>query len=360
MNERSDKGWLAENHVSKNLPHSCEKPETWAWHLLGLINPLVVITGNVVGGIWSLAGAFFVLGLGPLFDVLFGQESHPRPPRQSGRPFECLLFAHAMLQLVAVGTLLYRACESGLSWPTLFAALSTGVQSGASGLVVAHELGHRRRGSLPWWIGRMNLLTVLYLHFTFEHNQTHHRYVATTADPATARLGESIWFFVARTVPGQFIDAWSVQSRKVKDVWHNPVAQGVFIELLLIGIVIRFCGDAGVIAFLVQAAVAIFLLEYINYIRHYGLRREIGERQTAAHSWQAEQRWSRWTLLELTRHSAHHLKASDPFWRLQPCEKSPRLPSGYYGCFWIALLPPLWRRIIHPRLPINAACRDSV
>ena len=82
-----------------------------------------------------------------------------------------------------------------------------------------------------------------------------------------------------------------------------------------------------------------------------GLHRAPGARQTAAHSWQSEHRWSRWTLLELTRHPAHHLEASKPFWQLQPYDDAPQLPTGYYGCFWVALVPPLWRRLIHPRLP---------
>lgn len=59
-------------------------------------------------------------------------------------------------------------------------------------------------------------------------------------------------------------------------------------------------------------------------------------------------------LLELTRHSAHHLKASEPFWRLQPTEGAARLP-GYYACFWPCMLPPLWRRMLHPRLDLLEA-----
>jgi alkane 1-monooxygenase len=117
-------------------------------------------------------------------------------------------------------------------------------------------------------------------------------------------------------------------------------------------VLLYFGGGPWVLAaFLVHAAFAVFLLEYINYIRHYGLRREVGERQTELHSWQAEERWSRWTLLELTRHPAHHLKASEPFWRLRPYANAPTLPSGYYACFWIAVFPPLWRRVVHPRIP---------
>ena len=46
--------------------------------------------------------------------------------------------------------------------------------------------------------------------------------------------------------------------------------------------------DAAVllIAFLGQAIVGIFLLEYVNYIQHYGLRRT-GKRKTKMHSWQS-------------------------------------------------------------------------
>lgn len=328
-----------------------EKPEAWGWHLLGLVNPLVAISGNLIGGPWVASGVIYMLGLGPLLDVLMGQASRPRPPRASGRPFEVMLYVHAVLQLVAVGTLLRLAVVEPSKWTILVAAVSTGINSGASGLIVAHELGHRRKKSLPWWIARLNLLSVLYLHFTTEHNRTHHKHVATLADPASARLGESVWWFVARTVPGQFFNAWQLHAERGQRGVANPVVRGMVLQLLLLGAIGLAFGPVALGAFLVQAMFAVFLLEYINYLRHYGLHREVGERQTAAHSWQSEHRWSRWTLLELTRHPAHHLEASKPFWQLQPYQGAPELPSGYYGCFWIALVPPLWRRLVHPRLP---------
>ena len=131
----------------------------------------------------------------------------------------------------------------------------------------------------------------------------------------------------------------------------NPIYVGMVLQLLLLAVLYTAFGPWVMMAFLLQAWFAIFLLEYINYIRHYGLRRTAGERQTEFHSWQAEQRWSRWTLLELTRHPAHHMKASEPFWRLQPYADAPTLPSGYYGCFWLALIPPLWKRVMQTRFP---------
>jgi alkane 1-monooxygenase len=337
--------------VTKRPPPVSDRPEPWAWHLLGLVFPGIVITGNVLGGPATIAGVLWTLGMGPALDVLFGRAVRPRPPRASGLPFRMLLYLHAALQLGAVATLLWRVSSGGPDVWSWWAALSTGSNSGASGIIVAHELGHTRPRSLPWWAGRLNLLTVLYLHFTTEHNHTHHRHVATELDPASARLGESLWHFVARTVPGQFLDALAVERSRGRTGMENAVARGAVTQVIGLGFLLALLGPWVTAAFILQAAFAVFLLEYINYIRHYGLVRAVGERQTAAHSWQAEQRWSRWTLLELTRHPAHHLKASEPFWRLQPFDEAPELPSGYYGCFWLAVVPPLWRRVVHPRIP---------
>ena len=332
-------------------------PEAWTWHLLGLVLPFLVIGTNLAGGLWVWAGITYVLGLGPVLDILFGKARRPRPPRASGRPFMALLYVHAALQFAQVAVLLWRAglgAATGDAWTTLGATLSAGVASGVSGIIVAHELGHTKPRSVSWWVGRANLLSVLYLHFTTEHNHTHHRLVSTTEDPASAHPGESLWAFVLRTVPGQFVDAVRIEDRKGRTGPANRVRRGMALQLLTVAAVLFLGGTWMAVAFVGQAVFAVFLLEYINYIRHYGLRRGVDERQTEMHSWQSEERWSRWTLLELTRHPAHHLKASEPFWRLQPYDDAPELPSGYYGCFWIAVIPPLWRRVIHPRLPEGA------
>lgn len=334
------------------------RPEPWTWHLLGLLTPLVVIAGSMAGGPWTAAGLVYGFVLGPLLDVALGRTDPPRPPHDSGRPFEALLYVHAALHFVALGALMYRVSMDGAAWTTWTAAGSTGLSSGASGIIVAHELGHRRPRSFAWWLGQASLLSVLYLHFTTEHNHTHHRLVATERDPASARRGESLWGFLLRTIPGQFFDALEVQASKGRTGWRNPVAVGMLAQMALVASLALWLGAWPAAAFVLQAVVAIFVLEYINYIRHYGLERDVDERQTERHSWQSEERWSRWTLLELTRHPAHHLKASVPFWKLGPYENAPSLPSGYYGCFWIAACPPLWRRVMERRIPPRAPQRE--
>jgi alkane 1-monooxygenase len=103
---------------------------------------------------------------------------------------------------------------------------------------------------------------------------------------------------------------------------------------------------AVLLAFVAQAAVAIFLVEYVNYLQHHGLRRGADERPNATHAWESRHRWSRWTLLELPLHPSHHLKASTPYHRLDVHDEAPQLPFGYYVMFWAALIPPLFTNLM--------------
>lgn len=345
------RSYQAVRFLQQALPH---RPDPAVLHLLGLINPVLVITGNIAGDMAVAMGVVYMLGVGPMLDWLLGEARPARPAPESGTAFEALLRAHAVLQLIAVATLLHRAQLDANAWTTWVAALSTGLCSGASGIIVAHELGHKRPS---WSTGVLRFLclwSVLYAHFTTEHNHTHHKHVATPADPATARHGESLWAFVLRTVPGQFTDAWAVHERKGRTGLRNPMWHGLAGAAAMLAAIHWTIGAWPLMAFIAQAAFAVFLLEYINYIRHYGLQRQAGERLRPCHAWQSESRWSRWTLLELTRHPAHHLSASVPFWRLQPEADAPCLPGGYYSCFWLAVVPSVWRARVHPRLPTQS------
>lgn len=321
----------------------------FAPHLLGLINPGLVIAGNIVGGPAAAMGAVWMLGIGPVLDRVLGTRSRSQLRPASGRPFRGLLYVHTALHVCAILALVRLGTLGEDPLYLLAAAVSTGICSGVSGIIVAHELGHTRPKSLSAKLARLNMLLVLYGHFTEEHNITHHKHVATATDPASADVGESVWGFVARTVPRQFRDAYALHAKRGVGVWRNRVVRIVVVELALVGGLLALDAGAG-LAFLGQAAVAVFLLEYINYVQHYGLRRKEGERQSKMHSWQSERRWSCWTLFNLSLHPAHHLKASEGWWDLQPYEGAPDMPSGYYGCFWPALLSPLWKRWMSARL----------
>ena len=256
-----------------------------------------------------------------------------------------------------LATFFYFAASEGITRWLLAASLSTGLVAAASAIVTAHELGHKRPKSPGWRLARALLFSINYTHFTTEHNHNHHKNVATDKDPASATYGQSIWSFWVRTIPGQFLSSVRVHNRKGRTGFRNPSWRGLALQSLCIAILI-FLHYAGVdwagpvlIGWLIASGIAILTLEYVNYIRHWGLRRENGGRFEEGHAWNTEARWSRWSLLELTRHSDHHLHASVPFWKLRPYPEAPKLPSGYYACWWPCLLPPLWRKMMRGRAP---------
>ena len=332
-------------------------PEPWSVHLLGLISPMLAITGNVLGGAYTLSGVLFIWVLSPILDVLFGESESPRPPRESGTPFERLLWVHGILHFVMLATFFYFVASEGITRWLLAASLSTGLVAAASAIVTAHELGHQRPKSPGWRLARALLFSINYTHFTTEHNHNHHKNVATDKDPASATYEQSIWSFWIRTIPGQFISSVRVHNRKGRTGFRNPSWRGLALQLLCVSIlaILHYVGiywaAPVLIGWLIASGIAILTLEYVNYIRHWGLRRENGGRFEEGHAWNTEARWSRWSLLELTRHSDHHLHASVPFWKLRPYPDAPRLPSGYYACWWPCLLPPLWRKMMRGRAP---------
>ena len=332
------------------------RPEPWALHLLGFVTPLTVITGNLLGGAYTAMGVVFVWFVGPILDILMGESSKSRPPRESGVPFEALLWVHGVVHFLVLASFFrFAYLEASLSFWLVTAALSTGLSAAASAIVTAHEMGHKKPKSPGYRLARLILFSVNYSHFTTEHNHNHHKWVATERDPASAREEEGLWLFWVRTIPGQFLSSVRVNARKGRIGIRNPSYQ--WLAMQVVALVIIFAiphGDVMAIGWLGLSGIAILTLEYVNYIRHWGLRRGLDERQTEMHSWNTEARWSRWSLLELTRHSHHHFRASAPFWQLRPHPAAPELPGGYYACWWPCLVPPIWKRWVGKRIPASA------
>ena len=111
-----------------------------------------------------------------------------------------------------------------------------------------------------------------------------------------------------------------------------------------------------VIPFAVVVGIAGFsMLEFVNYIEHYGLvrrKKDSGryENVQAIHSWNSDHDIGRIMLYELTRHSDHHFKATRKYQILRHFDKSPQLPYGYPGSILLSMIPPLWYRIMNKRV----------
>ncbi|MFV0493234.1 MAG: alkane 1-monooxygenase [Pseudorhodobacter sp.] len=237
-----------------------------------------------------------------------------------------------------------------------------GVISGTIGINYSHELMHQK-SVLERWLGDLLLACVLYCHFRSEHLRVHHLWVGTPRDTVTARYNEGFHRFYPRVLLESPGSAWRAEkamlARRGLTVWHrsNPFWRYGILQLTMIAIALLLGGWEGFGLFLLQAGVAVWQLELTNYVEHYGLtRRHLGdgkyEHVQPHHSWNAAHRATNWLLINLQRHSDHHYKPDRRFPLLQNYseEEAPQLPYGYPVMTSCAMIPPLWRRVMNPKL----------
>lgn len=232
----------------------------------------------------------------------------------------------------------------------------------SSGLAIntGHELGHKN-SKLEKLLAKIVLAVPAYGHFTIDHNRGHHKNVATASDPSSARMGESIYRFATREIPGAFANAWSIEKERLasrgKAVWHpaNAILQSYALSLLLAVIVTAAFGWKAIPFLLLHHAFAYWQLTSANYIEHYGLLRMRDadgklERCEPRHSWNCNQLFSNLVLLHLERHSDHHVHPLRRYQSLRHFEDVPQLPTGYFGMYLLAYFPWAWFRIMDKRL----------
>jgi alkane 1-monooxygenase len=221
---------------------------------------------------------------------------------------------------------------------------------------------HRRR-PLDRALAEVLMTSVSYAHFCVEHVHGHHRHVATRRDPATSRRGETVFAFVVRSITGGALSAWRLEGERAAranvPAWtlRDRRVRVPLLTVLAYGVVGWAFGAAGAALFLAQGLVAVVLLEMVNYLEHYGLtRRELEpgryERVGPEHSWNSSHLVSNAYLFNLGRHSDHHALASRPYEMLRHRgeDEAPQLPSGYAAMLMVALVPPLWFRVMDPRV----------
>jgi alkane 1-monooxygenase len=309
-----------------------EKPETAFW--------AAVATSLIVAGV----------------DALWpGAQRSPAPAGPQPQ-LRWLLRLYVPLQLMLL--LAGLAAADRLGWLHVAGlAFGVGFVTGSLGITFAHELGHSR-SRFDRALGWLLMASVNYSHFIVEHYRGHHPRAATWDDPASARRGESLWRFLPRTLRGSFADAWRLEAQQLRRGgrgWRSsPLAWSWGANLAILGL-LAGAGEPKLLAFwLGQSVTAVWLLETVNYIEHYGLQRRVGadgrrEPFGMEHAWNADHVLSNSILANLQRHSDHHLRALTPYPQLQALP-GPQLPTGYAGCIWLAAVPPLWFALMDPRL----------
>lgn len=337
--------------------------------------------GLSVGGWWAwLTPAFVFLAI-PLIDGLLGVSDGDTDRIVQGDPEDATQTQRNVWWSrdgVYTGILILQvACQLGLLlalghywtteqfdvWERVGWVLSVSLSVGGVGITVAHELVHRQA---RWQrsAGKLMLMGVLYMHFSIEHVRGHHASVGTQEDAASAPRGMNVYRFLMRTVPLQWWSAWELERKRLgkhgRAVWsiHNEMLWFLVCQLLWLILLTAMFGLVFLPVYLVVAALSFGLLEVVNYIEHYGLRREMRghgryEAVGPEHSWNSNHRLSRALLFELSRHSDHHLHALKHYQKLANGERSPQLPSGYPGMVLLALVPPVWFWIMDRRLDLQ-------
>jgi len=247
-------------------------------------------------------------------------------------------------------------------WETIGLFFGVGVITGTVGINYSHELMHQKdRGER--FLGDALLAMTLYSHFRSEHLRVHHLHVGTPRDPVTARYNEGFHRFYPRVLIGSLKSAFRAEkdmlARKGKPWFalENPFWRYWALQGFMLVLAVSIGGWEGLLLFLWQAGVAVWQLELVNYIEHYGLtRKHLGngkyEHVQPRHSWNAAHTATNWLLINLQRHSDHHYKPDRRFPLLQNYTEAdaPQLPFGYPIMTMAAMIPPLWRRVMNPRV----------
>lgn len=334
------------------------------WLALAMV-PLAVIGATQGGWYTALVPAWSILFYS-ILDALSGvNEANADPQTKEG------LFWYRLLTLVwfpiqaviLFGTIWYSTRAEhlgGLELGVLFFGI--GILTGTVGINYSHELMHQK-SKLERWLGDLLLASVLYSHFRSEHLRVHHLHVGTPRDPVTARYNEGFHRFFPRVLlscpQSAFKAEVALLARRELPGWHrtNPFWRYAGLQAGMLGLAFALGGWLGLGLFLYQAALAIWQLEAVNYVEHYGLtRRHLGagkyEHVRPHHSWNAGHTASNWLLINLQRHSDHHYKPDRRFPLLQTYtpDEAPQLPLGYPLMVFIAMIPPVWKRVMNPRV----------
>ncbi|MBJ7477412.1 alkane 1-monooxygenase [Rhodococcus sp. (in: high G+C Gram-positive bacteria)] len=349
-------------------------PPTAVFIAVGLVALFNSLGWNAISPVWWWIGPLLVYILLPILDIFFGPDGENPPDEvmerlENDKYYRYCTYIYIPFQLASLVLACYLWSATDLSWlgidgglgliSKIGLAISIGCVAGI-GINTAHELGHKK-DDLERWLSKITLAQSFYGHFYIEHNRGHHVRVATPEDPASSRFGESFWTFLPRSVWGSLRSSWSLEKARLdrlgKKPWtiRNDVLHSWLMSVVLFGVLVAVFG-LSVLPFLVlQAVFGFCLLETVNYLEHYGLKRrrlDSGRYERAApeHSWNSDHICTNIFLYHLQRHSDHHANPTRRYQTLRSMDGAPNLPSGYASMIMLAYVPPLWRKVMDPKV----------
>jgi alkane 1-monooxygenase len=334
-------------------------------YLVGFSIPLLTWYSFKSTGWLTFLPLLYTFAILPLLELVLSPDATNFTEKEEARRldnvlYDLLIYLVLPVQLLTVFFFLNSMQEEGLTFiDKAGRVISMGLCCGVLGINVGHELGHR-----PTWyekcMAKLNLMTSLNMHFMQTHNNHHHRVVSTPEDPSSARFGEPLYTFWIRSITGVYKWSWILERNRLKQEGipfmslKNRMITDHLIEAGFLAAIGLFFGWAAVGYFVIAALIGHLILETVNYIEHYGLRREKKgnryERVTPLHSWNSDHVLGRLHLFELSRHSDHHYRPGRNYQILRHMDESPQMPTGYPGMMLLSTVPPLWFRVMNPRI----------
>lgn len=340
----------------------------WLASLSGPLIPMLVVAlyfwtgGNLLTTVFPLAYTFIFV---PLADAILGEDRH-NPPEEvvplmaKDNYYRVLLYVAIVLTFTQFFVVSWFIGTQPLPWWSFLAlTLGTGFTSAVS-LLLGHELGHKP-GRTDRTAAQIVNGLVGYGHFCIEHNRGHHVNVATPEDCVSARMGESIYKFARREIPGALRRGWALEKERLAKggksrwSWSNEILTSWLLTASIAAALIAIFGWIMVPFLLIHHGYAWYGLTQANYVEHYGLMRQKlpngrHELPEPRHSWNTNHLYSNLVSFHLQRHSDHHANALRPYQALRDFDDVPKLPSGYPGSFGLAIIPQLWFKVMDPKL----------
>jgi alkane 1-monooxygenase len=307
---------------------------------------------------------FFVFGFIPVLDIVLPTDDRNPTEEEHKKMVYDIRFKIPIYLAVILDWFIYAYCfykifcfDNGLYF-NIGLTINLVVLEGVS-INLSHELNHKT-SFISKFFGVTALMKNLNTHFLIEHNYFHHVWVSTPKDTATSKLNQNILQFIYGSLIGGYKHGWALENERCKEKYgialhpSNFMIYSTMMSLLFPLTGYYFFGVNGLLYQIIVGVVSSTFLEIINYIEHYGLRRRFisptgkYENVTIRHSWNAPFRISNYLLIKLQRHSDHHENALKPYHVLASYPESPNLPQGYAVCLIVAVIPPVWFKIMNP------------
>lgn len=336
-------------------------PGLAAFALLAALPGVLALAGALRGGIWPWLALAWIGGASQAVDQVMARPLGDAPEGRRPARADLLLVGLALLHfalLAAVPAALADPARGAGGRVALF--LAAGMVLGQVSNACAHELIHRGSRWL-FRLGAAMYVTLLFGHHASAHRLVHHRHVATEADPNSARLGEGFWHFLPRAWIGSFREGLRAEAARARPGRVNPYVWYLAGSGACAAAMAVWLGWRGVAAWLGLCLHAQMQLLLSDYVQHYGLRRRPradGRPEPAGprHSWDAPHPLSGLMLVNAPRHSDHHANPMRPYpaLRLQGGAR-PLLPYSLPVMGALAMVPPLWRRVMDRRVALMMA-----